>query len=223
MVELVFQIVVCRGPVRHKGTVVSLLNYFRRAFLRFAARRFKAYRALSECEGLIQRSLIIEDKKRGRFFEISYDEIYCGEGIEAIDRTNEGRIIYLSDILICISRMTFDAFLYESKGALKGSYSIEDAIALGFRNRQNFWNRATETIERPESGSESAPSELAPITLTLHQRPFDEAAESPDDLIQRLTRQVAKRVGSKRAYWQLLSKKEEARALQRLTFEGFRE
>lgn len=185
------------------------VNYFRHALLRFAAQRFKAYRALTAGEGLIKRSLIIEDTKRGRFFEISYDEVYCEEGIESLERTNEGCVLYLSDILICISRMTFDAFLYNVKGVLTGGNSIEDALALGSRDRGLFWDRVAGTLERPESGSECATREVGAVRVTLHEPTFDQAADSPEHLIQRLTQQVAKRTGSKGAYWHLLSAKDE--------------
>ena len=199
---------------------MKLSTQISRFCLRFAARRFKVYRVLDIDEGVIVRSVIIEDLKRKQFFEVSYDEIGSGGDVRETDRANRDRITDLSDILSCISRITFDAWFYARMSLLKSGRSIEDALAAGLCQRRALWEQLTGSPGIAARTSPRASAKKSNLILTARMRSsIDETGQSSQNLIQQLTREITERLGTRKAYWQVIGKDEHGRELQTLTFE----
>lgn len=205
---------------------VRVSKYIYRLLLRLAIRRYRAYRIVGNDIGIEFRSLIIEDVRRKRFFEVSHDEYPSNDELEESDRLFRERIVPLSDISICISRLTVDAMLFGFRG-LKSWGCIEQAMEVGRSQRQAFWSQLAANPERTHSSDFSISSTYenreqdAKELRTLQAKvelSTDEKAPTRDELFQQESFKLRELLGPFRAYWQHL-RREGPFEYQVLTFE----
>jgi hypothetical protein len=158
--------------------------------------------------------LIIEDVRRNRFFEISYDEYPRDDELEESDRLFQKRIVSLTDISICISRMTVEAMVFRMRRFKPGA-SIEQAVDVGALHRHEIWTQFFADLQTdPSEGSsdrstyeklELGPPELGGLRATV-ELSFDETIKTREDLFEQTASELSELLGRLRAYWQDLPK-----------------
>lgn len=199
----------------------KLLNRLQRLVLLYSRRRFRAHRVIERRRKVIFRSLLIEDVKHNRFFEIYYDEAASYDEFAYVDSAKIEQMIDLSDLLVCISRLTFDAFLYPRVNDLPLGSSLDDALDLASTKRK-AWN---EQISSVAEGAKLADSSEPPSLITfdgdnlgnispgqheglipMPEFSGNETQTSLDDKIRELAAELRAKVGRRNIYWLTTSK-----------------
>lgn len=164
--------------------------------------------------------------RHNRFFEVGYDETPSYDDFGDVDSAKLERIIDLSDILTCISRLSVEAYLYQKIRDLKPSGSLEEALQSGSLRRKAFEEQMDSAGLEPKS----AAFDWADTGRELHQcdaeglRAYielsgNDSCTTVDDIVRRLSAEVRAKVGRTNVFWRAVAKGQDGREFELLTFE----